>query len=118
MIRPPGALVVVTLLGVLTGVGAILFGLAFRQLGALSAAGLLRWVLNPLILAGLALGVLVRVLSYVLLRYYSVSQVTLLSALGLVATLAMARYALSERLTAPEWAGSVLIVAGAALIGR
>lgn len=104
----------------LTGLGGVLFGFAFRDVGAIqpSFAFAMRWALNPFILAALAAGLGARFLYYGSLRYLNVSQVTLFSALGIVATLVLARVLLDERLTRTELAGSALVVVGVALIGR
>lgn len=104
----------------LTGLGGVLFGFAFRDVGVIepNVRFLLRWAFNPYVLAALAAGLGARFLYYGSLRYLTVSQVTLISALGIVATLALARLLLDERLTRTELAGSALVVAGVALIGR
>lgn len=113
-------MLLVVLLALVMGVGGVSFGLAFRHLGEFRADGgfLQTWILNPYVLIALALGVGARVMHYVLLKFYNVSQVTLLAALSIVATLILARLVLDERLTGTQSAGALLIVAGALLVGR
>lgn len=107
-------------MAVVWGLGGVLFGLAFRQLGAfeLSATFVGKWLLNPLVIAAVLTGVFSRVLFYVGIQFFSVSQLTLFGALGIVATLALSRVLLADELSLREWAGASLVIIGTALIGR
>lgn len=102
------------------GFGAILFKFAFDNLGQFQASAgfLTTWFTNPLILFAMALGLGARMIYYAMLQFFNVSQITLFSSLGIVATLLLARVILKEQMTQLEIVGSVLIVAGVALIGR
>ncbi|MHB8585747.1 MAG: hypothetical protein ACYDDF_07920 [Thermoplasmatota archaeon] len=114
-------IVVILSLALVTGLGGVLFGVAYRSLGPLqfNVASILRWALSPLVILALVLGVGARVLTYVALAYFkNVSEVTLLSGLGMVATLVLAWWVLSDQLSKTEIAGGVLIVIGSFLIGR
>jgi drug/metabolite transporter (DMT)-like permease len=107
-------------MAVVWGVGGILFGLAFRQLGSfeLTAPFLAKWALNPLVIAAVLTGIFARVLFYIGIGFFSVSQLTLFGALGIVATLALGRLVLGDVLSVREWVGASLVIVGTALIGR
>ena len=107
-------------MAVVWGVGGVLFGLAFKQLGSfqLQLSYLAKWLLNPLVIAAVLTGVLSRVLFYVGIQFFSVSQLTLFGALGIVATLALARGFLGDELSTRELVGASLVIVGTALIGR
>jgi uncharacterized membrane protein len=53
-----------------------------------------------------------------LLSWADLSYVLPVTSLGYVANVAMGHYFLNERITAQRWAGTLLIVAGTALVGR
>jgi drug/metabolite transporter (DMT)-like permease len=110
----------VLLLAITTGLGGVLFGLAYKSLGGFhfTTPYILRWVLNPLVILALVVGIGARVLTYAILSFYNVSEATLLSGLGIVATLVLARLILKDTLTPTELAGSALIVVGSFLIGK
>lgn len=107
-------------LAVMMGLGGVLFGFAFRDLGGVALTGgfLAKWVTNPFVVLALAMGLGARLVYYGALEFVNVSQITLFSALGMVATLVFARLLLGEELTRLEVVGSALIIVGVAFIGR
>lgn len=107
-------------LAITMGIGGVLFGLAFRDMGAfeLTPRFVLRWITNPLILGAFAAGLGSRVLYYGMLRFLNVSETTLFSALSIVATLLLARVVLDETMEPLQLLGGAFIVVGVVLVGR
>lgn len=114
------AFILVVGLAVMMGMGGVLFGFAFRDLGAVAVSGgfVLKWLTNPFVVLALVLGLGARGIYYAALEFVNVSQITLFSALGMVATLLLARVLLGEELSRLELVGSALIIVGVAFIGR
>ena len=107
-------------IAVVWGIGGVLFGVAFKQLGSfqLEPSYLVRWLLNPLVIAAVLIGLLSRLLFYIGIEFFSVSQLSLFGSLGIVATLVLARVFLADELSTRELVGASLVLAGTALIGR
>jgi drug/metabolite transporter (DMT)-like permease len=89
-----------------------------RQLSAVEAGRILgRGLSNPYILLGIALEAIFFLMLLVLLKRHDVSLVWPLTSLGFVLTAFAAKFIRHEEVSALRWAGVVLIVIGAGLVG-
>ena len=73
-------------------------------------------ILNPWVMAGVALLILWLLSRMALLSWADLSYVLPVTALGYVASLLLARMFLHEQVSIQRWAGTALIVAGIALV--
>ena len=71
----------------------------------------------PLLISGVALLTGWTVLRMKLLRWADLSYVAPVTSLGYVITALLGRFVLGEPVSARRWAGTALVVAGAALVG-
>ncbi len=87
--------------------------------GPTPGSGLLAYLsvfLDPWVFAGVALLVLWMLSRMALLSWADLSYVLPVTAAGYVLTAVAGHFLLGERLSAPRWAGTALIVAGVALV--
>jgi uncharacterized membrane protein len=75
-------------------------------------------IFTPWVALGVTLLILWLLSRMALLSWADLSYVLPVTSLGYVANVAMGHYFLNERITAQRWAGTLLIVAGTALVGR
>src|SRR4051812_38999873 len=73
---------------------------------------------RPWVAAGVALLILWMLSRMALLSWADLSYVLPVTSLGYVANVIMGHYFLNERITPQRWAGTLLIMAGTALVGR
>lgn len=78
---------------------------------------LLKALLNPWVLGGIGLLILWTLSRMALLSWADLSYVVPVTAVGYVLNALMGRFYLSEQVSAERWAGTVLIMGGAALVG-
>ena len=82
-----------------------------------SALDYLRVFLNPWVLAGVSLLIVWLLARMALLSWADLSYVLPVTSIGYVLNAVMGKVFLAERVTAPRWFGTLLIVAGVALVG-
>lgn len=85
---------------------------------SVSPVGYVLAIFNPWVMGGVVLLSLWLLSRMALLSWADLSYVLPVTALGYVASLLLARVFLGERVTLGRWAGTVLIVAGIALVAR
>jgi len=108
----------------LEALGVVSLGHGLKQIGDMrhfslgEAARLIgRGLSNPFILFGTALEAVFFVMLLVLLKRHDVSLIWPLTSLGFVLTALAARFLRHEEVSALRWAGVMLIVLGAGLVG-
>jgi uncharacterized membrane protein len=74
-------------------------------------------MLNPWVASGISLLILWLLARMALLSWADLSYVLPVTSLGYVASALLGHFFLSERITAGRWSGTLLIVAGIALVG-
>jgi uncharacterized membrane protein len=90
-------------------------GLKHRDLGGLDYV---RVMFEPWVASGVLLLILWMVSRLYFLRMADLSYVLPVTSVGYVLNAVLGQAYLSEQLSAPRWTGTLLIVAGAALVGR
>jgi drug/metabolite transporter (DMT)-like permease len=85
---------------------------------SLSPAGYILAILNPWVMVGVALLILWLLSRMALLSWADLSYVLPVTALGYVASAALGKVFLNEHVTPARWTGTLLIVAGMALVAR
>ena len=75
-------------------------------------------IFTPWVALGVTLLILWLLSRMALLSWADLSYVLPVTSLGYVANVIMGHYFLNERITAQRWAGTLLIMAGTALVGR
>jgi uncharacterized membrane protein len=86
--------------------------LAFSPLGYIQA------IFNPWVLAGVTLLIVWMLSRMALLSWADLSYVLPVTALGYIASTLFGKFMLDEQISTGRWAGTLLIVAGVALVGR
>lgn len=102
-------------------VGNLLLTWGLRHWGgelALSPLDYIRAIFNPWVASGVSLLILWLLARMALLSWADLSFVLPVTALGYVVTALFGKLFLAEQITAERWAGTILIVAGIALVGR
>jgi uncharacterized membrane protein len=84
----------------------------------LSPLGYIRAIFNPWVAAGVLLLILWMLSRMALLSWADLSFVLPVTAFGYVVSALFGKLFLGEQVTAGRWAGTLLIVAGIALVGR
>jgi drug/metabolite transporter (DMT)-like permease len=85
---------------------------------AYSPLDYIRAFLNPWVLLGVSLLILWLLMRMALLSWADLSYVLPVTALGYVVSALFGRFFLNENISYGRWAGTLLIVAGIALVGR
>ena len=85
---------------------------------AYSPVDYIRAIFNPWVLLGVSLLILWLLTRMALLSWADLSYVLPVTALGYVLSALLGKFFLNENISAGRWAGTVLIVAGIALVGR
>jgi uncharacterized membrane protein len=74
-------------------------------------------IFSPYVAVGIALLIVWLLSRMALLSWADLSYVLPLTAIGYIITAAMGRFVLNEQISASRWSGTLLIVAGTALVG-
>jgi uncharacterized membrane protein len=90
-------------------------GLKNRDIGGMDY---IRVLFEPWVASGILLLILWMVSRMYFLKLADLSYVLPVTSVGYVMNALLGQWVLSEQLSAPRWAGTLLIVAGAALVGR
>jgi uncharacterized membrane protein len=91
---------------------------AFTGTLSFSPAAYLSAIFSPWVAAGIALLILWMLSRMALLGWADLSYVLPVTSIGYVLSALMGRYFLGEQVSPQRWAGTLLIVAGTALVGR
>ena len=99
--------------------GNFLMSWGLKQAPALSASPLsyLRVMFNPWVASGIALLILWMLARMALLSWADLSYVLPITSLGYVFSALMGQFFLNEQVSWQRWSGTLLIVAGTALVG-
>ena len=91
-----------------------------RDVSGLSftAIGLLRLLLSPWVLLGVALLIVWLLTRMALLSWVDLSYVLPVTSIGYVLTAVIGKYFFDEQVSLQRWAGTLLIVAGTVIVGR
>lgn len=112
---------VLTVIVVLANVvGNFLMSWGLKRRGAVlggSALEYVRVMMDPWVACGTALLILWMLSRMALLSWADLSYVLPVTSIGYVLTAVLGRVFLGERVSGPRWAGTLLIVAGIALVG-
>lgn len=113
MPKSTAALVAAVIVFNVAGNAALGWGMKHAPAGA----GLLRPLLEPFVLAGIALLIAWTLARLALLGRADLSWVLPVTSVGYILSAAAGVWLFGEHVSAARWAGTVLIVAGAALVG-
>ena len=106
----------VTLLNALGNV-ALAWGMRHLEAVGVNPLGYLRAMLNPFVAGGIALLILWLLTRMALLSWADLSFVLPLTGVGYILSAAFGKWFLGESITPERWIGTVLIVAGTAMVG-
>lgn len=115
MVETPAWTIGLTLLTAFMAAAGQLF---FKQGSSAVSADLITWLLNPPLMAGLALHALGFVLMIVALKHGQLSVLYPVLATSYIWVALMSAWFLAEPFPPPKWVGMALIVVGIALIVR